>query len=121
MIGVGVGVGVGIGFVRSPQAALSVVVSPSSLTWDGGTGAWFTDAFTATPTNAAGAPSYTWEIVLPGAGGSYFNDDAGPNAYAFNSLGNDQDSNPGTVTFRCTLTASNGSAVSNTVTVHPAA
>lgn len=117
-----IGVGVGLTSAGLPPAedvpALSVVVAPTSQAWDGGAGAWFTAAnFEATASNVTGTPSYTWEIVTGLASGSYFNEGDGPNSYNINSLGNDGNPNPGTVTLRCTVTDDVGSAVSNTVTV----
>jgi len=96
---------------------LSVVLAPSTLTWDGAPGAWFLPGnFEATVSNAVGTPLYSWDIVTGQATLSYFQESEGPNVAPINSLGNDENPRPGNVTLRCTVTADNGTAVSNIVT-----
>lgn len=109
-------IGVGLSLTqpgKAPTAGppLSVVVTPSSLPWTGGSGAWGTAEFTATVSNATGIPTYFWEVVLNT--GVTVEADV-PTAPA-TTLYSDDVTAPVGSTVHCTVTDDLGSAVSNTV------
>lgn len=104
-----------LGGQAAAPPALSVSLVPSTRTWLGEAGAWSTGFFTPTVLNATGSVAYLWTFVSDPGGVSYFNE--GDDWPAANTLGNDGDPNPGTVTAHLTVTDTLGSAVSNTVTI----
>ena len=109
-------IGVGLSLTqpgKAPAAGppLSVEVTPSSLPWTGGAGAWATAEFTATVSNATGTPTYLWEVVL-NTGTTV---EAADSTASLTILQSDDATAPAGSTVHCTVTDDLGSAVSNTV------
>lgn len=110
-----IGVGLSLTQPSAPPAeeapTLSAVVTPSSRPWLGSAGAWETENFTCTPSNATGTPTFQWEVV-DGAGAEILFDlETAAETFVYSV----DVAKPVGATIRCLVTDDLGSVYSNTV------
>ncbi len=109
-MGLGMGLGLRRGGAAAPPA-LSAVVTPASRPWLGEAGDWQTAAFTCTPSNAVGTPTFFWGVVNDAGAEILIDQETSAATFIFST----EIAKPVGATIRCLVTDDNGSVYSNTV------